>query len=133
VNAPTRDAAHWREQAACAVETADWWDLIGGDGPNADGTHTYANAAAIRICGACPVRRACLAEGIEMGDRGVIRGGLPLFKAHEWFSCETCGRRGARVIGSKGGAGRRRYCGPCRAEIRSVTGLANREKQMAAA
>lgn len=109
---PAFTAATWTEQAMCGGGDPAAWELVSElDDP---AKLTAANLQAIVICGLCPVRRECLAEAVDFGDRGVIRGGVPLWSAHEWFTCETCGARGVRSTSKRPDGARKRFCDDCR-------------------
>lgn len=118
----TRDLAdNWRKGAKCAGRDWSWWDLIGGETAGAEGKLTVANEAAIDICAGCPVARQCFDEALAAGDRGVIRGGIALFKPMERYRCvlATCRKVRLRPVSQKGHG--REYCGEqCRNAARSA-------------
>ncbi|MFI6133929.1 WhiB family transcriptional regulator [Micromonospora sp. NPDC051141] len=103
-------ASGWWRQAACAGSDANWWTDNCPD-----------RSLAVRICLGCPVRQACLADGLANGDNGIIRGGMLLCRTRRRTEavpllCAQCGR--SPVTCGRAGAGR--YCGRrCAAIARS--------------
>lgn len=60
--------ADWHHRAACAgYEPELWW---------ADTDSPRAQAAAVDICRACPVRQECLRHALALPEREGIWGGL---------------------------------------------------------
>lgn len=71
----------WRARAACHGLNPLMWDEIGEPDQRAEG---------ILICNTlCPVSRECLAEGIEAGAEGTVRGGVLIGVAAN--TCGYCG------------------------------------------
>lgn len=62
----------WTDHAACHGRPTSWWYPGRGD--------TFSTEVALSICRACPVRRQCLAETLEVegetGERYGIFGAL---------------------------------------------------------
>ncbi|MFI2710494.1 WhiB family transcriptional regulator [Micromonospora sp. NPDC018662] len=100
----------WWRQAACAGSDANWWT---GDCPD--------RIQAVRICLGCPVREACLADGLANGDTGVVRGGVMLHRSRRrteviHLVCAQCGCQPVRFSRTYQGL----YCGRrCSAIARS--------------
>lgn len=84
----------WAERAACIGYPDQWWVTAGW---HASRAHKADNRAAVQVCGGCPVKAQCLAEGLELGDTGVIRGGVMLGRRTaagdpvEQTPCRRCG------------------------------------------
>lgn len=75
---PQRGDLEWREQAACVGKDPAMFS------PEPLGNHiSAANKAifidavitALKVCGRCPVKDACLADAYATGDRWNVRGG----------------------------------------------------------
>lgn len=67
----------WREDAACLSEAPQLWDLDFYE------TREQADAAGLRLCAGCPVKRLCALDALEpmQGARkmvGVIRAGVAM-------------------------------------------------------
>jgi len=64
------DGSSWIAEALCGhpESNPDWWF----PGPS----EPLKAALAIRICRRCPVRRQCLQDALERGDKRGIRGGV---------------------------------------------------------
>lgn len=55
----------WRERASCRGLPAEAWEAGNEE-----------NRTAVRVCARCPVRWPCWSEAVNLGDEGVIRGGV---------------------------------------------------------
>ncbi|RZT87561.1 transcription factor WhiB [Pseudonocardia sediminis] len=60
----------WHDSAPCRSTDPDAWFPLVGDND--------AVLIAQRICGGCPYKAPCLSEGVQLGERYGIRGGISM-------------------------------------------------------
>jgi hypothetical protein len=68
---------NWRLRAACIQAPPRMFDPVVGKAPT-DADRARARHARATYCASCPVQLDCLADALDKGVRGGIRGGVLL-------------------------------------------------------
>lgn len=71
----------WRSRAACSAWAEPMWTE---PSQHVNPRRRHAQSAewrrtAIRVCGGCPVRAECLAEGLDADRPGHVKGNYPIY------------------------------------------------------